>query len=436
MAETGQNNTGIDSFVYYDDDNDTFVSDNNSTLFMERPAMCGTPEDVGDYQYWFDGVLVSVIAVVGFVGNLLAIIVLSRPKLRDVFHQLLLALACFDILYIVCGSFNYTFRAFHASSDVFTYLFPYLIYPMTHVSLAGTIFMTVAISIERYLGLCYPLLSPHSRKAWFYVVPVIAISFALNVPKFMEVQLGWIEINGTDFPSYGPTDLRFNETYIRGYIMWTRLFWTAVIPVALLLFLNTRIAVDLFGSTKVQRFGSARRQRKEFNLCLVLLCIVVVFFLCHTARIAMDVHEFSNVEKIIACKRWNGWLPAFWSQALLYISHTMMILNSSFNFVIYCLVGHMFRRELCRTLGMRRYAHIPAAGQSTDLSRRSSRNEFAAMGNGGGTRLTTAATTTTMVPMKSFSAFPEEEEEEYAEEEEDAIIELVESGRIRFQRGN
>jgi hypothetical protein len=37
-------------------------------------------------------------------------IVLSRPKLRDVFHTLLFALACFDILFLVFGGISYTFR--------------------------------------------------------------------------------------------------------------------------------------------------------------------------------------------------------------------------------------------------------------------------------------------------------------------------------------
>ena len=58
----------------------------------------------------FDGLLVSVVGIIGFVGNSLALLVLSRPSLRDVFHQLLFALACFDILYIVCGGVNYTFK--------------------------------------------------------------------------------------------------------------------------------------------------------------------------------------------------------------------------------------------------------------------------------------------------------------------------------------
>lgn len=98
------------------------------------------------------------------------------------------------------------------------------------------------------------------------------------------------------------------------------------------------------------RFGSARRQRKEINLSLVLLCIVVVFFCCHAIRLILDIHEFSNMEKVIECKPWH---PGHFMHALVYISHFSTILNSSLNFFVYCLVGHTFRKELCRTLGFR-----------------------------------------------------------------------------------
>ena len=52
----------------------------------------------------------------------------------------------------------------------------------------------------------------------------------------------------------------------------------------------------------------------------------------------------------IGPKYWP-WLPAYWGQVMPYISHTLMMLNSSGNFAIYCLVGHTFRRELLRTFG-------------------------------------------------------------------------------------
>lgn len=140
---------------------------NNESFFnYSSPPECGNRLENDDYRFWLDGILVAVVGSAGFVGNLLALIVLSRPQLRDVFHRLLFALACFDIFFIVFGGISYTFRAFLVSTDSYTYIFPYLVHPMSHISMAGTIFMTLAISIERYLGLCHPLLSPHSRKAW------------------------------------------------------------------------------------------------------------------------------------------------------------------------------------------------------------------------------------------------------------------------------
>ena len=95
--------------------------------------------------------------------------------------------------------------------------------------------------------------------------------------------------------------------------MWTRLISTAVIPVAILLVLNVRIIVDLVrgSSGSVQRFGSFRQQRREINTSFVLLCIVLIFFCCHAARIIQDVHEFNNVEKRVECEgAGSRWLPS------------------------------------------------------------------------------------------------------------------------------
>ena len=70
------------------EDNETAASAAASTFFPPRPPECGNFEDVAAFRFWFDGVLVSVIAVVGFVGNLLALIVLSRDLSQSLLEYL------------------------------------------------------------------------------------------------------------------------------------------------------------------------------------------------------------------------------------------------------------------------------------------------------------------------------------------------------------
>ena len=48
--------------------------------------------------------------------------------------------------------------------------------------------MTLAISLERFLGICYPL-SGQKRKSRFYIIPVLAIAILLCIPRFMETKV-------------------------------------------------------------------------------------------------------------------------------------------------------------------------------------------------------------------------------------------------------
>merc|ERR1712212_768504 len=296
--------------------------------------MCGELTEnstVNFYKYYCGGVLVLTIGLIGILGDICSILVLSRPKLQDCFHQLLIALASFDILYIVCGGVNYTLRAFEFKSDVYTLAFPHFIYPFANIGMCGTIFMTVAISIERFLGICYPLhLPPHNRKSWFYIIPVTILAIIVNIPKFLESEVIWYfegnaienlkvqvkNITVQDIPQWVPTyhvtALRRNSDYMKYYIVYFRMFTTAIIPLILMVFLNLRIIIDMW--------------------------------------------EFSNLNSIIMCidlKKNNpnqNFLPPTWVSCLTHISHSMSILNSSVNFLIYSFVGHTFRGEFFRMI--------------------------------------------------------------------------------------
>lgn len=302
----------------------------------------------GDYKYYFDGVFVSVFGIIGMFGNVLSLCVLSRPKFKDCFHKLLLTLACFDSLFILCGGISYSCRAFVPGSQIFKVLFPHLIYPLSYIGLTGSIFMTFAISIERFLGICYPLkFPPHTRKSWYYILPVVLISIIINIPRFLDGDIEWDEEEGY---SYVASNLRISPDYIKYYRTYFYITFSALLPFLCIFFLNARILWDL-RHVKAQRFGSRRNLMKEINLFLILLSIVVTFLLLHTPRIIVDIYEFLNIEVIIACQR--DFRPTELFDKLTYISHFTTIINSGVNFLIYSFVGNSFRNEFCRMFGLR-----------------------------------------------------------------------------------
>ena len=57
-----------------------------------------------DLELVFSHILIPVIGSVGVIGTVFSLLVLSRPKMWDMFHQLLFVLAIFDIVCIVSTS--------------------------------------------------------------------------------------------------------------------------------------------------------------------------------------------------------------------------------------------------------------------------------------------------------------------------------------------
>ena len=53
--------------------------------------------------------MICFISTIGFIGNILSLIVLTRPSLKqEIFHQLLMTLASFDILLVITFGINTT----------------------------------------------------------------------------------------------------------------------------------------------------------------------------------------------------------------------------------------------------------------------------------------------------------------------------------------
>ena len=100
-------------------------------------------------RFWSEGVIATVIAAFGLMGNLVSIWVLSVPEMRNSFNRLLLALAIIDCMFILPGILIYTSKAFGWRADWYNYVFPVFLYPFSEIALCSSIYMTVAIAVLR-----------------------------------------------------------------------------------------------------------------------------------------------------------------------------------------------------------------------------------------------------------------------------------------------
>ncbi|TRY69570.1 hypothetical protein TCAL_07634 [Tigriopus californicus] len=310
-----------------------------------------------------EGILSVIVGICGLMGNGATIAVLSRPAFKETFHKLLVCLSLFDSLFIGSGLLIYAIRAHKLYLDGPTevhYLF-ILLYPMANISLYGSIYVTMAISIERYLGVCYPVQSRTRprRHLIIYLIPVVLFAVGFNLPKAFETKVVEVQ-DGNNHTRFQAMNSNFstNTNYTHYYKVWSNLIVTTVIPLSVLIFCNVGIFVTLRKSRK-SMFGVSNQRRQtvqqknENGLAIILVGIVLVFMVCHASRFFLAFYHVSVSETTQRClesePRNADSEPPEWLYIVSAINHLMLMINSSVNFLIYCAVGSRFRNALtCR----------------------------------------------------------------------------------------
>jgi hypothetical protein len=98
------------------------------------------------------------------------------------------------------------------------------------------------------------------------------------------------------------------------------------------------------------------RQRREKSTALVV-SIVLIFVLCHVCRLVVQMVEISVSDYVTEehyrhCHKQGRHHVPVALRLLLVVNHICVVVNSSVNFVVYCLVGKEFRERLkgcCKT---------------------------------------------------------------------------------------
>eukprot|EP00093_Oithona_nana_P010296 10296.XXX_11224_14252_1 [CDS] Oithona nana genome sequencing. len=217
------------------------------------------------FEWVTEGLLIFIVGIIGLFGNGVSVWTFWRQRVHRIFHNLLLILAIFDMIYVACSIHLFSLAKFWPSYDQLarTPTLPYVI-PIAQIGLMGSVYCTVALAIERFLAVYYPFLprkQVYSTKT--FVIPVICFSILYNISKFFELDV--IEektltlpngtmlyastLNNETLDQYDeasmnvtyilqPTKLRLDSMYITIYILWMNLIFNILGPFLLLATLN------------------------------------------------------------------------------------------------------------------------------------------------------------------------------------------------------
>ena len=302
---------------------------------LETPSKEGYEKE----YFWISGVALVMVGCIGLLGNSLSLLVLCTKQFRkNVFYNLLIILASFDSLFIISYGIKIGYQSM-ACREGYSYEVGHIAYPFLNVGLSGSIYSTVAISIERYLSVCHPGLKRPFRKTWIYFIVIVGITFSYNLPRFFERRF-CVE-NGTLSSEVVPW--ANSETYMYRYHHWATLAIENIIPVAVLVLMNGSILNSIHHSAN-SKYVVKLGNKKSYGLTTkILLSIVAIFMICHAPCIVYKIlwyfgcMDCTETEDSNFRKKWFFITP---------IKKLFLMVNSSINCIVYCIVGEKFRKEL------------------------------------------------------------------------------------------
>ena len=304
---------------------------------------CPTVQVVVWAKYILEEVSIPVVGTVGLLGNLAAIIVLSHPDMKSTFHQSLITLAVFEIMFlllVICD------HALDISSQFYILMFPYFLYPMENILLSCESYLLMSIALERLIAVVRPIWYRTTRlrlSGWkhaaVFILPTLLLSISFNIPKFFELELVYTNVTDSsntvrEVRDFEVTSLRLDSDYILYYIHLTRSLCTGVLPIVFLLVTNTCIYLslrrqraspppslseerhnsvatlrsnrkfsvfsDLLGSTSDQREISILLSEEQISQnnkalshsALTLTAIVIMYILCNIPRLVLNMAEY------------------------------------------------------------------------------------------------------------------------------------------------
>ena len=325
--------------------------------------------------------LMGSLCAVGFVGNALSFVVLRRHKSKSPTPTLFMALAAVDTLFLLTvlvlrvlpSVMIYT--GWHAPLDAaYAYVATYT-WPAAMTAEMAAIWMTVLVTINRYVSVCRPLQAAtlcSKRNAYRHLAAVAVVAVLYNLPRFFEYRVvsktypspaynasgaatGNVSrrVLGSEFTALG-RDRVYRILYAN--ILYFLLIF--IIPLLILVIFNTKLIVLLRRSRRERgellatggggggssggATGGVDSSKQEHDITVMLIGVVLVFLVCKTPALLTHVLLSALGRPQTSCPHFYF----FYSR----VSDALVVTNSATNFIVYCFCSRKFRHILSQVV--------------------------------------------------------------------------------------
>jgi hypothetical protein len=210
------------------------------------------------------GVIAIAISVLGIFGNIVSIVVLSRQTMNKLStYAYLIALSVCDavsLVFTIIALLQYSIVPGSAMPKWMVTTYPKLlsyVYPIVGATQALSVWITLALTIDRYLYVCKPYLGNKlcTRKRSCYVIcSLYLLSIIYSIPQFFEYKYDVHNITSENIliiPSL--TEIGRSQIFFRIYHIFIYTLFICLIPFGTISILNAFLINNIMESNKRHR---------------------------------------------------------------------------------------------------------------------------------------------------------------------------------------
>ena len=328
-----------------------------ANVTMDEAQTCHNDFALEMTRFSVQKVLVPVVSMLGFVGNIFCAIILTRRSMISSTNCYLTALAVFDCMYIV---FSFTLSLNHYQDIGANVLFPYWFRigrVLTDISSNVSVCLTVTFSLERLVAVCYPMkgrLICTPKRARIITLAVVLFAVMCTFPEFFEKKVVVIVKNNISTVDIQETAFAQTDSYKIIYYNFIAFSFT-FIPLILLMTFNGLLVKTVYTAMKLRQQmtqtwsyvkRNTRRESEQTRITIMLIGVVLVFLLCQSPNAALLLYTtYLQSQRIqpTPCEYNNLYIAGNFVNLL-------VLINASINFILYSAMSSKFRRVCVRVL--------------------------------------------------------------------------------------